>query len=213
MRWRKPRGGPSRTGGRQSHIMKLMSVNVGRARPISIGPRRVASAIGKRAVAGRVALRPLGLEGDEQADLSVHGGLAKAVYAYPAEHYAFWRTVRAQAGIALWDEALPPGSLGENLTLEGLLENQAWIGDVLRFPDCALAVSEPRLPCFKFNAAMGFAQAGALMAQSAWCGFYLAVREPGSLEAGQAFTLEPGAREVRIDELFRARVPTPRRPA
>jgi MOSC domain-containing protein YiiM len=190
--------------------MQLMSVNVGLARPLSIGARRVASAIGKRAVAGRVGLRPLGLEGDEQADLSVHGGLAKAVYAYPAEHYAFWRTVRAQASAALWDDALPPGSLGENLTLSGLLENQVWIGDVLRFPDCALAVSEPRLPCFKFNAAMGFAQAGALMAQSAWCGFYLAVREPGSLEAGQAFTLEPGAREVRIDDLFRARVPGPR---
>ena len=193
--------------------MKLMSVNVGRTRLISIGPRRVASAIGKRAVAGCVAVRPLGLEGDEQADLSVHGGLSKAVYAYPAEHYAFWRTVRAQASAALWDDALPTGSLGENLTVEGLLENQAWIGDVLRFPDCALAVSEPRLPCFKFNAAMGFAQAGALMAQSGWCGYYLAVREPGSIEAGQAFTLEPGAREVRIDELFRARVPTPRLPA
>jgi MOSC domain-containing protein YiiM len=193
--------------------MKLMSVNVGRARLISIGQRQVASAIGKRAVAGRVAVRPLGLEGDEQADLSVHGGLAKAVYAYPSEHYAFWRTVRAQAGVALWDEAPPPGSLGENLTIEGLLENQAWIGDVLRFPDCALAVSEPRLPCFKFNAAMGFAQAGALMAQSGWCGYYLAVLEPGSIEAGQAYTLEPGAREVRIDALFRARVPKPRLPA
>jgi MOSC domain-containing protein YiiM len=114
--------------------MKLISVNVGRARSLSIGPRRVASAIGKRAMAGCVTVRPLGLEGDEQADPSVHGGLAKAVYAYPAEHYAFWRTVRAQASAALWDEALLPGSLGENLTVEGLLENQAWIGDVLRFP-------------------------------------------------------------------------------
>jgi MOSC domain-containing protein YiiM len=193
--------------------MKLSSVNVGHSRPLAIGPRVVASAIGKRAMAGRVAVRPLGLDGDEQVDLTVHGGLVKAVYAYPAEHYAFWRTVRAQAGVARWDEALTPGSLGENLTLEGLLESQAWIGDVLRFPDCALAVSEPRLPCFKFNAAMGFAQAGALMAPSGWCGFYLAVLEPGSIEAGQAFTLEPGARDVRIDELFRARVPRPRVPA
>jgi MOSC domain-containing protein YiiM len=96
--------------------------------------------------------------------------------------------------------------LGENLTLEGLLEPEAWIGDVLRFPDCALAVSAPRLPCFKFNATMGFAQAGALMGQSGWCGFYLAVREPGTIEAGQTFVVEPGPREVRIDELFRARV-------
>lgn len=187
-----------------------MSVNVGRAAPLAVGSRQVSSAIGKRALAGRVAVRPLGIDGDKQADLSVHGGLAKAVYAYPAEHYAFWRTVRAQAGVALWDEALPPGSLGENLTLEGLLENRAWIGDVLRFPNCALAVSEPRLPCFKFNAAMGFAQAGEMMGQSGWCGYYLAVLEPGTIEAGQACRVEPGAREVRIDELFRARVPRSR---
>jgi len=197
-------------GGRQSHAMKVTSVNVGLVRPIAIGQRQVASAIGKQAVAGTVIVGPLGLAGDEQADLSVHGGLAKAVYAYPAEHYAFWRMVRAQAGVAAWDAPLAPGSLGENLGVEGLLESEAWIGDVLRFPGCALAVSEPRLPCFKFNAAMGFAQAGALMSQSGWCGFYLAVREGGVIEAGQAFTVEPGPREVRIDELFRARVPRAR---
>jgi MOSC domain-containing protein YiiM len=193
--------------------MKLISVNVGRVRALPIGERSVASAIAKRAVAGSVAVRPLGLQGDEQADLSVHGGLAKAVYAYPAEHVAFWRTVRAQARVSAWDDPLAPGSLGENLTLEGLLEHEAWIGDVLRFPGCALAVSEPRLPCFKFNAAMGFAQAGALMNQSCWCGFYLAVLEPGTIEAGQTFVVEPGSREVRIDELFRARVPKVRTPA
>jgi MOSC domain-containing protein YiiM len=187
--------------------MKLLSVNVGRVRPIAIGARTVASAIGKQAVAARVSVRPLGLDGDEQADPGVHGGLSKAVYAYPAEHLGFWRTVRAQASVAPWDEALAPGRLGENLTLEGLLEQGAWIGDVLRFPDCTLVVSEPRLPCFKFNAAMGFAHAAKLMAESGWCGFYLAVRESGSIEAGETFTVEPGPREVRIDELFRARVP------
>jgi len=190
--------------------MKLISVNVGRARALEIGNRSVASAIGKHAVADSVVVHPLGLQGDEQADLSVHGGLAKAVYAYPAEHFAFWRTVRAQARASAWDEPIAPGSMGENLTLEGLLEHEAWIGDVLRFPGCALAVSAPRLPCFKFNAAMGFAQAGALMGQSGWCGFYLAVREPGTIEAGQAFIVEPGPREVRIDELFRARAPKAR---
>ena len=187
--------------------MKLLSVNVGRVRPIAIGARTVASAITKQAAAGRVSVHPLGLGGDEQADLSVHGGLSKAVYAYPCEHLAFWRTVRAQAGVARWDEAPAPGLLGENLTLEGLLEHAAWIGDVLRFPDCALAVSEPRLPCFKFTAAMGFARAAKLMAESGWCGFYLAVRESGTIAAGESFTVEPGPREVCIDELFRARVP------
>ena len=84
--------------------------------------RPVRTAIGKRPVAGPVSVHTLGLEGDEQADLSVHGGLGKAVYAYPYEHYAFWQVVRAQARVAAWDAVLPHGSMGENLTLHGLLE-------------------------------------------------------------------------------------------
>ena len=187
---------------------ELLSVNVATVRPLLAGGRRVASAIGKRAVAGSVAVRPLGLDGDEQADLTVHGGLSKAVYAYPSEHYPFWRTVRAQAGVSLWDEPLPWGWLGENLTLAGLLESEVCIGDVLRFPNCTLAVSGPRFPCFKLNAVMGFAHASRLMVQSAWCGFYLAVRVPGSLRAGDAFEVLPGPREVGIVELFRARART-----
>jgi len=184
----------------------LLSINVSLAREVEIDGRQVMTGIAKRATPGVVAVKPLGLEGDEQADLSVHGGLTKAVYAYPSEHYPFWQTVRAQAKVSLWDEALPPGAMGENLTITGLLENQAWIGDVLRFPDCQLAVSEPRFPCFKFNAAMGFNQAVKMMAASAWCGFYLSVRSPGTLRAGQAFELVPGPREVGIPELFRARM-------
>lgn len=183
----------------------LQSLNVARATPVAINGRKVMTAIGKRPVDGPLAVLPLGLEGDEQADLSVHGGPSKAVYAYPSEHYAFWQTVRAQAGVSLWDEALPPGSLGENLTIAGVFETQVWIGDVLRFPQCALAVSEPRYPCFKFTAAMGFKHAGKLMAESAWCGFYLAVREPGMVAAGERFEIVPGPREVGITELFRAR--------
>ena len=81
-----------------------------------------------------------------------------------------------------------------------------WIGDVLRFPNCELAVSEPRYPCFKFNAAMGFKHAAKLMVESAWCGSYLAVRSPGTIAAGQSFELVPGPREVGIAELFRARM-------
>lgn len=184
---------------------RLLSLNLGRVQPLKIGPASVASAIAKRPVDGPVAVRPLGLAGDEQADLSVHGGLAKAVYAYPHEHYPVWRTLRAQAGVAPWDQAPGPGLLGENLTLTGLLEADAYIGDVLRFPDCALAVSEPRLPCHKFGAAIGFAQAVKMMMQSGLCGFYLAVREPGSLAAGQSYLLEPGPRELSIATLFRAR--------
>jgi MOSC domain-containing protein YiiM len=183
----------------------VLSVNVARAQRIDVaGGHQALSAIGKQPVAGAVAVRALGLEGDEQADLSVHGGITKAVYAYPSEHHAFWRTVRAQAGVAAWDAPVAPGLLGENLTLAGLTEEGAWIGDLLRFARCSLAVSEPRHPCFKFNAAMGFAQAAKLMQESLWCGFYLAVREPGHIEAGETFEVVPGPREVRIDELFRA---------
>lgn len=186
--------------------LRIASINVARASVLAINGRDVLSAIGKRSVDGVVAVRALGLHGDEQADLSVHGGIGKAVYAYPGEHYAFWRTVRAQAGVAAWDAALEPGALGENLTLEGLLEADVCIGDRLRFADCELSVSEPRFPCLEFNAAMGFAHAGKLMAQSGWCGFYLAVTRPGSLRAGEGFERVPGPREVGIVELFRSRL-------
>jgi MOSC domain-containing protein YiiM len=183
----------------------LVSVNVARAQSIPIDGRSVLTAIGKRAVAGPVAVGPVGVDGDEQADLTVHGGLTKAVYAYPHEHYRFWQTVRAQAGRAAWDEPLPPGAMGENLTIAGVLERDLWVGDELRFPDCVLVVSEPRSPCFKFNAAMGFAQAARLMVQSGFCGTYLAVGRAGTIESGQPFVVSPGPREVGIVELFRAR--------
>ncbi len=186
--------------------MKLLSLNTSPALRLDTAQGPVQSGIRKRAREGAVALRALGLEGDEQADPSVHGGLSKAVYAYPAEHYAFWQTVRAQAHAADWGQVLPYGSIGENLTLSGLLEADVCIGDVLRFADCELAVSEPRFPCFKFNAVMGFKQAAKLMTQSGWCGFYLAVRSPGTLSAGDRFELVPGPREVGITELFRSKM-------
>lgn len=186
--------------------MRVVSVNVAAARPLLIDGREVRSAIGKQPVHGRIAVRPLGLAGDEQADPTVHGGLSKAVYAYPSEHLAFWKTVRAQAKVAPWDETVPPGLVGENLTIEGMLEGDAFVGDRLRFPDCEFAVSEPRFPCFKFNATMGFAKAAKLMGESGWCGFYLLVIRPGSIAAGEPFEHLYGPREVGIAELFRARM-------
>jgi MOSC domain-containing protein YiiM len=189
---------------------RLLSLNVALAQARDIDGREVMTAIGKRAVEGPVDVRRLGLAGDEQADLSVHGGLGKAVYAYPSEHYPFWQTVRAQANVATWGHTLAPGALGENLTLAGLLEDQVWVGDVLRFAECELAVSEPRFPCFKLNAALGFKHAAKLMVANGWCGFYLAVRVPGRLRGGESFELLPGPREVGIPELFRSRT-DPRR--
>lgn len=184
---------------------QVLQVCTGRAQALQVHGRAVLSAIVKAAVAGPVALKMLGLQGDEQADPSLHGGLAKAVYAYPSEHLAFWQTVRAQARVAGWGDAVPAGLLGENLLLQGLLETDLWVGDRLRLPHCVLAVSEARRPCDKFNAAMGFAQAGKLMTQSGFCGAYLAVLEPGSVSAGDAIELLPGPREVNIRELFLSR--------
>ena len=183
--------------------MQILSLNLATAQALSTPGGTVLSGIRKRPADGPVSVHSLGLEGDEQADLTVHGGLSKAIYAYPAEHYPFWQTVRAQAGLAGWVDALPYGAMGENLTLSGLPENQVWLGDRLRFADCELVVSEPRQPCFKFNATMGFKHAAKLMAQSGYCGYYLAVRTPGSLQAGEAFELIPGPRELSIPELFK----------
>lgn len=185
---------------------QLLSVQLAAARRISIGGRPVLTAMGKQAVAGPVPVLPLGLLGDEQADLSVHGGLEKAVYAYPAEHYPFWQAARREQGLDQMDDSLPFGSLGENLTLQGLLESDVWAGDVLRFPHCELQVRIPREPCYKFNGAMGFTRASRLMAQSGFCGFYLSVLTPCTLSAGEGFELVPGRRSVSITQLFAAKM-------
>lgn len=185
---------------------QLISIQVGLARRTRIGESSILTAYGKQAVAHAVPALPLGLMGDEQADLSVHGGLEKAVYAYPSEHYAYWQDQRRQAGLGGIDDSLPSGSLGENLTLEGLLETGVWAGDVLKFANCELRVTLPREPCYKFNAAMGFARASKLMAQTGFCGFYLAVQTPGTLHAGEAFEVIPGRRGVSIPTLFAAKM-------
>lgn len=185
---------------------QLISVQLGQARRVRIGERQILTAFHKTPVSGSVAVGRLGLVGDEQADLSVHGGLEKAVYAYPSEHHAFWRQARQAAGVAGIDDALPPGSFGENLSLQGLLEQDVWVGDRLVFPGCELTVSAPREPCHKFNAAMGFSQASRQMALSGFCGFYLSVSAPGSLAAGDPVRLVPGPRHMGIPERFSARM-------
>lgn len=185
--------------------MQVLSVNTSRAEWRELSGQRVLTAIGKQPRTGRVAVGPLGLEGDEQADPTVHGGLSKAVYAYPSEHAALWQTLRAQARVTGWGEPLAAGAFGENLTLQGLTEDRLWVGDRLRLPDCELAVTEPRFPCDKFSAAMGFAQAARMMVQSQTFGAYLAVVVPGTVGAGDAIELRPGPREVGLRELFKAR--------
>ena len=174
---------------------------------------QVMTAIGKRAVEGRPRCGPLGIEGDEQADLSVHGGPSKAVYAYPSEHYPFWQTVRAQAGVAPWDEPLPPGSLGENLTLAGVVESEV-------FDRRRAALS--RLRARRQRAALSLLQVqrgDGLQARRQADGRERLVRlVPRGARARhdrrrRDFEIVPGPREVGIGELFRARTGAATRPA
>lgn len=182
--------------------VRVVSVNVGTAQPLTAGGRRVLSGIGKRPVVGPVSVGTLGLAGDEQADPSVHGGRDKAVYAYPVAHYPFWQAQRRLHGVSLFDETLPPGFAGENLSIDGLREADVWIGDELHFDQLALRVTEPRQPCFKFAAVMGYAQAPRDMLPGSRCGFYLAVVRAGSICAGETGVLVPGRRALGIVEAF-----------
>ncbi|MEM9601549.1 MAG: MOSC domain-containing protein [Pseudomonadota bacterium] len=177
----------------------VLGVHCGAARPLPVGGRQVLSSIAKQPVAGRCAVRRLGLEGDEQADLSVHGGLEKAVHAYPVEHAPFWQALLGDRGEV---EPLRSGGLGENLSIAGVLEADMYVGDTWQFPDCVLRVSLPRIPCAKLNAALRHPRAARHMAESGRCGTYLAVVTPGTIEAGEAFTVVPGPRDVTLLSLF-----------
>ncbi len=177
---------------------QLLSIQTGQVRPLMVGERKHMSAIGKTPVKGDVAVGLLGLAGDEQSDLSVHGGLNKAIYALPSEHLAWWQQQRQASGVTMFEETLAPGYLGENLSLLGVLEKEVFIGDVFRFEDVTLRVTQPREPCGKFNAVMGYAHAARDMVQSGRCGFYLAVDQVGSLRAGESFDIVPGPRVTSI---------------
>ncbi|HZW13965.1 MAG TPA: MOSC domain-containing protein [Noviherbaspirillum sp.] len=183
--------------------MQVFSVNIATVGALFIEQSthryRIATGIHKQPVQGTVMVNKLGLDGDEQADPSVHGGLHKAVYAYPSEHYAFWAAQRLAA--LKREEPLPPGSMGENLTLQGVLENDVWVGDRLHIGGTILEVTEPRQPCFKFNAKMGFSHAAKMMIQAGNSGFYLRVVQTGQIAAGDAITLVEGPRTASITQI------------
>ena len=163
--------------------MKLISVNVSKPKSVTWQGRRVRTGIFKEPVAGRVRVERLNLEGDGQADLRVHGGEDKAVYAYPVEHYGPWRA-------ELERESLPFGQFGENLTVEGLLEDQVRIGDIYRVGTALWQVSQPRTPCFKLGIRMGSDAFPQRFLESGRSGFYLRVVEEGELEAGDPIRLK-----------------------
>lgn len=178
---------------------RVLSVLVGVSRPLRVGERTLRSAIRKQPMSKQVAVDVLGLAGDEQNDWSVHGGLSKAVYALPYPHLAWWSAQQQAAGVSLFEAQLTAGLLGENLSLEGVEEHSVFIGDRLRFSSgVVLRITEPRQPCAKFNAVLGYELAAKQMVQSGRCGFYMAVDSPGALVAGETFVVTAGPRETSV---------------
>src|SRR5256886_4532628 len=172
--------------------MKLLSINVGLPREIEWKGKLVRTSIFKAPVPGRVRVAQLNLEGDQQSDLSVHGGVDKAVYAYPSEHYPFWR--RELPGMDL-----PWGVFGENLTTEGLLEETLHIGDRLRVGSSEFLVTQPRMPCFKLGIRFGRPDIVKRFLQSGRSGVYFAVLPEGEVAAGVSIEmLKPGEHRVTV---------------
>ncbi len=178
-------------------IMKLVSLNVGLPRIVEWNGGPVATGIFKDPVQGPVMLRTLNLEGDRQADLSVHGGVSKAVYAYPSEHYAFWKK-------ELPDTELPYGMFGENFTTEGLTEAGVNVGDRFRIGAAELMVTEPRLPCYKLGIKFGRSDIIKRFLQSRRTGFYFAVLKEGEVKAGDPIELISRDRnDIAISDITR----------
>jgi MOSC domain-containing protein YiiM len=162
--------------------MRVLSVNVALPREITRDGQSVTTAIFKEPVAGRVPLRRLNLDGDRQADLTVHGGPNKAMYVYPSEHYAYWAT-------ELPDRPLGWGMLGENLTTEGLLETAVHVGDRFRIGSAEVVVTQPRMPCYKLGIKLGRPEMVERFLASRRSGFYLAVLREGEIGAGDSVEL------------------------
>jgi MOSC domain-containing protein YiiM len=158
-------------------LMKVVSVNVGTPRRVLVGERAVLTSIFKSPVEGRVGVRRHNIEGDQQSDLTVHGGPYKAVYSYPHEHYAYWRERLPQTEFT-------PGVFGENLTTEGLTENQVLIGDQFRVGSAVLQVTQPRMPCVKLAIRFGRADMVKRFWQSGRPGIYFSIVEEGAVAAG-----------------------------
>ncbi len=143
-----------------------------------------------------IEINTLGVKGDEQADLSVHGGIEKAIYVYPSEHYEFWNALLTRE--TKKPTSLEYGAIGENFTINGLLETDVFIGDKLLIGELEFSVVKLREPCFKFNAALGYKGASKAMLQSGFSGWYLRVLKTGVLSAGASITLVPGPRNTSI---------------
>ena len=177
--------------------MKVISVNVGMPREVAWKAMAVTTAIFKKPVEGPVVIGKLNLIGDQQADLSVHGGAEKAVYAYPAEYYEYWRK-------ELPEMAFSWGEFGENLTTEGLSDNALYIGDILRVGTAVLTVTQPRMPCYKLNVKFDRDDMTKRFLASGRHGFYFSVIEPGEVcRESKIEILERDANRVSVSDIVR----------
>lgn len=185
--------------------MRLLSISSGKVAPL-FGDhhpdyKSVPSAIRKTSISNlesceQIQINKLGVQDDEQADLNVHGGVEKAIYVYPAEHYVFWNQLLSRE--TKKPTFLKHGSIGENFTVEGLLETEVFVGDKLEIGELEFAVTKLREPCFKFNAALGYKGAAKAMVQSGYSGWYLRVLKTGLVSAGATIKLIPGPRNTSI---------------
>ena len=176
---------------------KLISINVGLPRAVNWNDQTVMTGIFKEPVGGPVMLRTLNLDGDRQADLSVHGGVSKAVYAYPTEHYQYWKR-------ELPDMQLPYGMFGENFSTEGLAEDTVSVGDRFRVGEAELMVTEPRLPCYKLGIKFGRADILKKFLASRRTGFYFAVLKEGRVKAGDSMELlSKDTNKIAVAEITR----------
>lgn len=177
--------------------MRVVSVNVGMPREVSTKMGKVSTGIFKAPVIGPVMIRTLNLDGDRQADLTVHGGPQKAVYAYPAEHYSYWRDQFPEA-------VLSPAMFGENLTTEGLFEDSLFIGDRLKVGDAVLEVTQPRMPCYKLALKFGRDDMIKRFLASGTSGFYFSVIEEGEVTAGSPVEIvSRDANKVSVSDITR----------
>ena len=163
-------------------MMKLISLNVARPRLAVYQGATINTGIFKKPVSGRIALRKLNLDGDRQADLTVHGGPYKAVYAYPSEHYEYWRQQLPEMDLS-W------GMFGENLTTEGLKEEELHVGDHFRVGSSTVMVRQPRMPCYKLAAKFQRDDIIERFLRSGRSGFYFSVEEEGEIGQGDSFEL------------------------
>jgi MOSC domain-containing protein YiiM len=177
--------------------MKLVSINCGLPRETVWHGKSVTTSIYKEPVEGRIVLRTLNLDGDRQADLSVHGGKDKAVYCYPIEHYDYWKT-------ELTGQQLITGAFGENFTIEGLYEDAVHIGDKFSVGSAEVLVTQPRLPCYKLGIKFGSDDMVKRFLNSRRTGFYLAVTREGDVGAGdELLVLSHDPNSVPVSEITR----------